>query len=263
MAISLSRPVEPGAESTAESRGGSHAIGRSGVLSGWRMVALVCVASAALAFLGFAISRSSVFHLRRLEITGTSHVSRTEIVRLSGLTKRTNVPWLDTASVQERIETDPWVAKATVSRLLPWTVEIHVEERRPVAAVLRWGRYGLVAADGTVLAMTGNDRGLPMIVPPPPRGVDASVLSPVGPARAIAALEPQTRALVRRVMVAPDGTLDLYLSGGLRVEYGAPTQVIAKTAAIQAVLQWAAAEGASPRSVNVLVPDSPSVTLAG
>lgn len=227
------------------------------------MLTLVSVASLALAFLGFAISRSSVFHLRRLEITGTSHLSRTDIVRLSGLTKRTNVPWLDAGLVEERIEADPWVAKAAVSRSLPWTVEIHIEEWQPVAAVLRWNRYGLVAADGTVLAMVDGSRGLPVIVPPSPRGVAAGALSPEGPARVIMALDPQTRALVRRVVVAPDGTLDLYLSGGLHVEYGAPTGLAAKASAIQGVLQWATSEGASLRSVNVLVPDSPAVTLGG
>jgi cell division protein FtsQ len=195
-------------------------------------------------------------------VTGTSHLTRQEVVRLSGLTTRANALWLGTTPIERRLETDPWVAHATVSRSLPWTVRIQITERRPIAVTVQEGGYELIAGDGTSLGDVAANPGLPEIVMPVSWGEYApSDVS--GPAEAIAGLDPRIRSKVQWAVVAPDSTIDLFLGNGLRVRYGEPTQIPAKSRALLHVLRWARMQGESLVAVDVLAPDAPAATLAG
>jgi len=229
---------------------------------GRRLVATVIVAAVTIAAVSLVASRSSLLRLRHLEVVGTSSLTRTDVVRLAALPPSTNVLWFDAGAVERRLESDPWVARATVSRSLPGTIRISVVERAPVAMIRDGRGFTLLAADGVELGSVEADPSLPEIVLVPgssPPGGDAPAQA--GAARAVAGLDGGGRPAVVRAVVGADGTLSVELAGGSRVEYGDPTWIQAKTMAARRILRWARAQGDSVVSVNVATPDAPAATF--
>jgi cell division protein FtsQ len=229
---------------------------------GRRLVAVGIAAAVAIVATSFVASRSSLLHLRHLEVVGTTSLTRAEVVRLAGLSSSTNVLWFDPGAVERRLESDPWVATATVSRRLPGTIRISVVERAPVAMIRDERGFTVVATDGVALSTVKADPALPEIVVV--AGASArwgNAQAQAAAARAIAALDGgRPPAVVRAVVWAR--TLTVELDGGTRVEFGEPIGIEAKAAAARRILRWAASQRASVARVNVIAPDSSTATFA-
>lgn len=224
--------------------------------------ALAVVLALALGAGGVVLSRSSVFHVRHIEVAGAAHHSRADIVRLSGVTRATNALWLDEGSVERRLEQDPWIASATVATSFPWTVHVQVVERTPAAVVDRGADRLLVATDGTPLGLAGRVSGLPLIVMPAAGALEGAPPSLEPAARAVGGLPPSILARVRQVVVSLDGTLEMRLVDGPRVEFGPATQIDAKGGAIASMLTWSEEEGEPLATVNVVAPGAPAARPA-
>ncbi len=223
-------------------------------------LALVVVGAGIASALLFA-SRSALFRLRDVQVSGATHLSDRGVLRLSGLSRHTNVLWFDAGAVEHRLESDPWVANATVARSLPGTVGIALTERLPVAVRPEGGSYVLIADDGAPLAMVRRRSGLPIIVAPPAPEAPARGLKDV--ARALTLLAPDLRARVRHVLVGVDGTLEMVAAGPLRIRYGTPDDLAAKAQALRDVLAWADTQGERVRMVDVSAASMPAAVLAG
>lgn len=221
-------------------------------------LALAVVFAFGLVAAGFVLSRSSAFHVHHVEVAGTAHHSRADVVRLSGVTRATNALWLDEGAVERRLEQDPWIASATVSTSFPWTVHVRVVERTPAAVVDRGSDRLLVATDGTPLGLAGRTSGLPLIVMPPAGALEGAPPSLEPAARAVGGLPASILARVRQVIVSVDGTLEMRLVDGPRVEFGPATQIEAKGRAIASVLAWSDEEGEPLATVNVVAPGAPA-----
>ncbi|NPB09377.1 MAG: FtsQ-type POTRA domain-containing protein [Thermodesulfobacteria bacterium] len=98
------------------------------------------------------LKKLDYFNLRRVDIRMESRVSKEEIVELAGLHLGQNIFSLDLEEVRKRIEAHPWVARAFVSRKLPDTIFIRVEEEQPVAMVSFKKEVFLVNAQGRLFA---------------------------------------------------------------------------------------------------------------
>ncbi len=105
---------------------------------------LVCVAYAAL----FSIMTSPLFDLRLVEVQGNHQVSRTEILHLSGINFHNNIFSLPLRDIAFRIKSHPGVKTVKVWRRLPSTLVIKVEERRPVALLLKEDVFYQIDAEG-------------------------------------------------------------------------------------------------------------------
>jgi cell division protein FtsQ len=230
-------------------------------LRGRRRPALIAVGSVVLLIGGVAASRSSVFDVRRIDVTGTDHLHRPQIVRIAGVSNATNALWLDEGMVERRLESEPWIADADVRVTLPLTVEIAVHERSPVA-VAQGAVTSLMAADGTALGSGRIPRGLPVIELGAAGPVEGIRPSPVGAARALGAMAPALRAQVARVRVLLDGSLELRLRGGPTVRFGTPEDAQRKAVTIQRMLAWAGSEGTPLRTLSVVSALAPAATLA-
>jgi cell division protein FtsQ len=212
---------------------------------------------------GVFASRSSFLHARAIEVQGTSHRSDEQVVDAAGVSLATNVVWLNEGVVERRLEADPWIARADVRVVLPWTIEIEVRERVPVAVASDGLREVLVAGDGTTLgAPTEPVRGLPRIQLSPAAALGGSVQSPRPAALAIGAMGPRLRAEVATVTVLVDGTLEMRLRGGPSVRYGGAVEVRRKAEVLGRILGWARREGELVAAVNVVAPGHPAVRLA-
>jgi cell division protein FtsQ len=222
---------------------------------------LIAVGSVVLLIGGVAASRSSVFDVRRIEVSGADHLHRPQIVRIADVSNATNALWLDEGVVERRLESEPWIADADVRVTLPLTVEIAVHERSPVA-VAQGAVTSLMAADGTALGSGRIPRGLPVIELGAAGPVEGIRPSPVGAARALGAMAPALRAQVARVRVLLDGSLELRLRGGPIVRFGTPEDAERKAVTIQRMLAWAGSEGTPLRTLSVVSALAPAATLA-
>jgi cell division protein FtsQ len=221
---------------------------------------LIAVGSVAFVIGGVVASRSSAFDVRRIEVSGAHHLHRPQIVRIAGISNRTNALWLDEGMAERSLEGEPWIADADVRVTLPLTVEIAVQERSPVA-VARGAVTSLMAADGTALGSGTIPRGLPVIELGDVGTVEGIRPRPVGAARALGAMAPPLRARVARVRVLLDGTLELRLRGGPTVRFGTPEDAERKAETIGRMLAWAGSEGTPLRTLSVVSANAPAATF--
>lgn len=101
---------------------------------------------------------------RTLEVTGNARCPRDEVLAAAGLARGSNVLAVDLEGAARRVERLPWVARATVTRQLPDTLRVAIEERTPAALVAAGGLY-LASADGTLFkrAEPGDPVDLPVV----------------------------------------------------------------------------------------------------
>ncbi len=70
-----------------------------------------------------------------IQIAGNSHMSRAQLLSVFGEDVERNVFRIPLAQRRAELESLPWVAHATVMRLLPNRVRVAIVERTPVAFV--------------------------------------------------------------------------------------------------------------------------------
>jgi cell division protein FtsQ len=208
----------------------------------------------------FALSRSPLFALRHVGVRGQSHRSAAEVLALADIPRGANVLWLDASAVADRLESDAWIARATVTRSLPWTVDISVQERRPIAVVAE-AAAALVAADGTRLGPAPRTPDLPTIELPPAAPATVGPPGERGAVRALAAMPAWVRQRVREVDVAVGGTLTAVLRGGAVVDLGPAVDLERKGRALGRVLSWERMTGSDLAAVSLVAPTAPAVRL--
>lgn len=234
------------------------------VLPGRRGLASWFVLSVGLAVVVGAswwVTNSPVFDLHSLQVRGNVHVSGAEVARLSGLGSTTNVLWFATGAVERRLESDPWILDARITRDLPSGITITVEERVPVAVSSGPHRM-LLAGDGVVLGPAGQDVRLPIVQTS--GGLHAGDRVPASDALAVVRSVPLgLLPLVAEVGHDSAGSLVLGLRDGVSVLYGDATAAGAKSEALRAVLAWASRHGIRPGSVDVRAPTAPALSPQG
>lgn len=120
--------------------------GRS-VLRGLGLLAVLgSLAWVALQLDGWA-STSPRLALRTVKVRGLHRATEHELLRLAGVAPGTNLWSLDPAAVAQAMSAHPWVRTVEVTRSLPDTLQLRVEERVPVALASLGDLY-VVDADG-------------------------------------------------------------------------------------------------------------------
>jgi cell division protein FtsQ len=130
------------------------------------VVAFALLGTAAVAFAGV---RSYLMHDARfvlassddIQITGAEHLTRGQILSVFGPDLERNIFRVSLGERQQDMERLPWVAHATVMRLLPHVLRVQITERTPVAFVRQGSQIGLVDASGVLLDMPADAAGDP------------------------------------------------------------------------------------------------------
>jgi cell division protein FtsQ len=216
-----------------------------------------------IAVVGWWVTNSPLFDMRTLRVSGNRHLSDADVSRLAGLSRSTNVVWLGAGTVADRIERDPWVLQARVSRTLPGAVAISIEERKPVAVVRANGVWLLVSADGVILGRASKRDRLPVIeVPGAPTAVGTRISSATPQLVVARALPAGVRRRVAQIILAKGGSLNLILRSGVPVFFGDAQQATAKSRALSSLLSWATDRSIRANYIDVQAPAAPALLPA-
>ncbi len=79
------------------------------------------------------LTTSSRFSIREVEIITNGPADKKNILQLAHIQIGENIFALDLAAVKHRVEQDPWVAAATISRALPDRIQIRYQAQIPAA----------------------------------------------------------------------------------------------------------------------------------
>lgn len=83
----------------------------------------------------FVLSRSDLFPVTKLTVTGVRHLTQQETAQLAAVSEGTTLINVDTAGIESRLESNPWVLDAVVERRFPDTINLNITEREIVAVV--------------------------------------------------------------------------------------------------------------------------------
>lgn len=163
------------------------------------------------------LQRISWFEVRRVEVSGARLLPPHEVLAASGIERGSNV-WEDPSAWEAALRRHPVVLSARVSRRLPHTLRIRVEEERPVALV-ESGSLRPATAEGVLLPVDPARVALDLpllrtrdVAGAPGSGEGAEARSLLAETGRLAQLDPALLARVSEVRGTDSGELLLLLA---------------------------------------------------
>ena len=131
-----------------------------------RLAAAVIVVGFALyQTIGFVLA-SEALTVTRISVQGNQRMSRGEVLGLLDGLSGSSIVTADLEDWRQKLLTSPWVADASIRRMFPGTLNVVIEERRPVGIGRIRGELYLIDRTGTVIDEFGPnyaDLDLPII----------------------------------------------------------------------------------------------------
>ncbi len=104
------------------------------------MVAFLSILSLAAIFIHDFVTQADFFQIRRIDISGTMRVSRSEILELADLNRNRNIFELNLGLAEKKIATHPWIQSVSLKRDLSSRLMIRVVEHDALA-IIRIGSH--------------------------------------------------------------------------------------------------------------------------
>ncbi|HEX5045242.1 MAG TPA: FtsQ-type POTRA domain-containing protein [Candidatus Polarisedimenticolaceae bacterium] len=101
------------------------------------------------------LSTSPSFDLREIVVHGTERTTPAAVHAALTPLRGRNLVALHLEDVQELLAPNPWVARASIRRILPHVLRVDVEERVPTAVAILDGQAMAVDAEGVVIGPCG------------------------------------------------------------------------------------------------------------
>lgn len=123
------------------------------ILLGLKLAALIVILSAtsALFVMGYAaVTRSEYFQTRAISINGNRRLSDGAVMTQAGIQEGDNMFALNLGLVRRRLLAEPWIREARVTREIPATITIQIEEQVPLTRIDLGGRKFLLNTQGRV-----------------------------------------------------------------------------------------------------------------
>lgn len=121
----------------------------------WRRLARSAVILAGLGYAGYVatglIFDATVLGIDRVVVRGNARLSTGAVLALVSDLRGENILAVDLDARRRRLVTSPWVAEASLRRVLPSTVEIVIAERNPMGLARLDDRLYLVDDSGVVI----------------------------------------------------------------------------------------------------------------
>lgn len=94
---------------------------------------------------------SSLFNVKSIKVSGSTHFTAEQIQKTAGLKTGENLFDFSAGDCEDRLEENPYIQEAQVSRKLPSSIEIHVKERQEAAVIQMDQEYVVIDEGGFVL----------------------------------------------------------------------------------------------------------------
>lgn len=202
-----------------------------------------------------AVTAETGLAIDKVKITGQSETSEVDILDRLAIGEYASLFTFDLDEARDRVESLPWVARATLRKLYPDTLEVAVVERLPYALWQHGDTVSLIDPQGTVITDYFSERyaNLPLVVG---AGANARVDEFLDLVLSQPALLPRVRAGVliseRRWNVVTAEAVEIMLPEAQ------PSEAYAQFAALDADRQLLAREVAA---VDLRLPDRIVVRL--
>lgn len=147
----------------AQGNAGLPRLSKAALLAG-----LLTVLLALLGWQGYhLVEHAQVFSVRKVTVQGCRMAAEGQVLTLAGI--RVGMPMLgfNAAEAAQRIQTHPWIDHVSIHRSWPYSVQIEVQEHRPLALINLENNAGLYYLDhnGKVFAPVepGQDLDFPVV----------------------------------------------------------------------------------------------------
>lgn len=206
---------------------------------------------------------SPVLLVRNIEVVGSEHVNPADVAATAAIGAEQNLLLLATDDVESRVESLPWVASASVERMLPGSIRIRIEERTPAMILSLGAARWTIDAGGHVLTPGVAAKGLPVLagaqfdeVEP---GKTLATPESSGALSAWRSLPKAIRAQVETVFAPSVERVTFSLADGTLVRYGAAEDTVSKNEVLVTILERLAADGVAVEYIDVRVPTAPAL----
>lgn len=105
-----------------------------------------------------ALSAKVGFQVNEILVVGRKETSSSVLRKAIRLVRGAPILAFDLNAAQARVEKLPWVRRATVERMLPDTILLSIEERKPLAIWQNNGKFALIDDRGEVIMRKGLER---------------------------------------------------------------------------------------------------------
>jgi len=124
-------------------------IGRTTSQAKWRMIAW---------------SGDMGFKVKDILVVGRRETTQKEIFSAIGLVRGAPILAFDLEAAKARVEALPWINKTSLERMLPNTILLRVEERKPMAIWQHKGQFTLIDRQGKIILRKGLERFSDLLV---------------------------------------------------------------------------------------------------
>ena len=107
---------------------------------------------------------SSLFNIKSINITGNEKLSENKIISLSGLEIDTNMFRFNKSQVIKKIKENAYIEEVKISRKLPNTIQINIEERETTYMLQFADSYVYINNQGYMLDISNEKLPVPIIV---------------------------------------------------------------------------------------------------
>ena len=107
---------------------------------------------------------SPLFNIKNIEVEGNSKLSNERIISVSTLQTHTNIFKFNTKLISEKIKENAYVNEAKITRKLPSTVKITIDERQPKYMLQFADSYVYINNQGYMLEISNEKLELPILI---------------------------------------------------------------------------------------------------
>ena len=118
---------------------------------------------------------SPLFNIKEIKVEGISKVPEDTVKSLSGLQEGNNIFRFLKFNTENSIKREPYVESVEISRELPNTVKITVQERQGRFSVAFLNSYAIISTQGYILEISEDSQGFPILAgtSTPPEEIEA------------------------------------------------------------------------------------------
>lgn len=213
---------------------------------------------------GFVLLRSPFFEVRSVLVQGNQLIDQGQIKSVSDIAPGSNIFKVDLATAAAQLKLIPMIKEVQVSRALPSTVVIKVEERKPVGLLPTGEGFVEIDDEGVYLRKaSAGAPGLPVVtginfnLPGPGEVVKAGGLGDA--LTVICNLPGQTVAELSEVHADTDGQIILYTIEGIQCRFGLAEDIQQKADILTELLKELRAQKDKINYIDLTSADKPVV----